>query len=78
MEVSRYGNYFYPECILTREDDFHSSKDKKVMFNMYPEDTHSWYGPFTPQSSYDKKEKEKEEKRLAKEAEAAAAAAAAK
>lgn len=76
MEISRYGNYFYPECILTKEDDFHSSKDKKVMFNLLPKETFSWYGAFTPQSSFDKKEKEKEEARLAKEAAAAAATAA--
>lgn len=47
LEVSRYGNYFYPESILTREDDYHASIDKKILFSK-PADEFPYYGPYTP------------------------------
>jgi hypothetical protein len=36
LEVSKYGNYYYPESILTREDDYMKSKDKKMMMMSLP------------------------------------------
>ena len=48
LEISRYGNYFYPESILTREDDFAGSKDKKYMETTYEMEDFPYYGPYTP------------------------------
>lgn len=33
LEVSRFGNYQYPESILTVEDNYHDSMDKKLVFS---------------------------------------------
>jgi hypothetical protein len=56
LEVSRYGNYIYPESVLTSEDDWHESKDKKVMFSALEEEEFPYYGPYTPATPYKKPE----------------------
>lgn len=47
LEVSRYGNYVYPESILTSEDAYHESVDKKLMMSK-PEEEFPYFGPYTP------------------------------
>ena len=49
VNISTYGNYVYPESILTREENYHASKDKKVMMSL-PADEYPYYGPYTPKN----------------------------
>ena len=58
LEVSRYGNYVYPESILSSEDSWHASKDKKDMFKALPEEEFTYDGPYTFPPELLKKEEE--------------------
>jgi len=48
LEVSRFGNYFYPESVLIQEDSFQESPDKKLAFSK-PADPTTYFGPYAPQ-----------------------------
>jgi hypothetical protein len=50
LEVSKYGNYVYPETPLASEENFHTSPDKKLVFSKPVDDT-SYFGPYTPTAS---------------------------
>jgi len=51
LEVSRYGNYVYPEtATLANENNFHGSQDKKLIFSK-PKDPITYSGPYTPNRS---------------------------
>lgn len=45
LEVSKYGNYVYPESILSSEEHYHASLDKKIIFSL-PEIEFKYAGPF--------------------------------
>ena len=45
LEVSRYGNYVYPETLLSSEDKFHASPDKKLVFSK-PAEEFTYFGPY--------------------------------
>ena len=46
LEVSRYGNYVYPENLLASEDNFHASPDKKLVFSK-PAEEFTYFGPYS-------------------------------
>lgn len=48
LEVSHFGNYVFPESVITNEDDWHGSKDKKAMMSALEEQEFPYYGPYTP------------------------------
>jgi hypothetical protein len=47
LEVSRYGRYQYPELVLSSEDAYHGSVDKKILFSL-PAQEFPYFGPYTP------------------------------
>jgi hypothetical protein len=50
LEVTRHGNYFYPESILINEDSFQESVDKKLVFSK-PADPLTYTSPYAPKDS---------------------------
>ena len=47
LEVSKYGNYVYPESLIDSEDKFEESKDRKVMMAALPAYVPTYDGPYS-------------------------------
>lgn len=46
LEVSRYGNYVYPESLLSEEEKLQTSPARKIMASL-PAEEFTYFGPYT-------------------------------